>query len=100
MPRLLEHINFSKIVVILASTFGVALGACGLTALVSRGINDNGQFLSYFGLLELAVMILSSIGLVLTIIIWVIASIFGNRGGSDSEPIRIFDNSSEDDKQP
>lgn len=100
MPRLLEHINFSKIVVILASTFGVALGACGLTAWASSGINDSGRFLIGFGFLELAVMILSALGLVFTVLLWVIASIFGNRSDSDSEPIRIFDNSSEDDKQP
>ena len=35
MPRLLEHINFPKVVTVLAVSFGVALGACGLTALGS-----------------------------------------------------------------
>lgn len=76
MPRLLDHVNFPKVVTVLAVTFGVALGACGLTALVGRG--DTAMT---FGIVELAVMVLSAIGLIVAVIVWIIVTAIGDRGG-------------------
>ncbi|HEV2213879.1 MAG TPA: hypothetical protein VGR64_01240 [Terracidiphilus sp.] len=100
MPRLLERINFSKLVVILASTFGIALGACGLTALVSGSMGGDGKLLFTLGFAELAVMILSAAGLVLTVIVWIVVSMIGDRGGDGDESTRIFKDPSDGDKHP
>jgi hypothetical protein len=64
MPRLLENVNFAKIVTVLAIVFGVALGSCGITAVLAIGggsINQSvGAAFMVLGYAELAVMILSS----------------------------------------
>jgi len=79
MPQLLDRINFPKIVIVLAVTFGVALGACGLTAI---GGTLGGNFAITLGLIELGVMLLSLLGLVLTLIAWAIAAATRTRGGT------------------
>jgi hypothetical protein len=99
MPRLLERINFPKVVTILASTFGIALGACGLTALASSRITGGGGFLLPLAFIELGVMILSAVGLVLTVLVWIIASILGYTGSHGSEPQQLFHSSSADDEE-
>lgn len=98
MSRLLERINFSKLVVILVSILGIALGACGLTALVSGNLGGGGTLILTLGFAELAVMILSAAGLVLTVIVWIVASIIGDSGGGSDETIRIFKDPSDGDK--
>jgi len=84
MPQLLDRINFPKIVIVLAVTFGVALGACGLTAigLTAIGGTLGGNFAITLGLIELGVMLLSLLGLVLTLIAWAIAAATRTRGGT------------------
>ena len=80
---LAQRIPFTKIVIILASIFGVALGLCGITAFAAGAIpGSSGNFLFTFGIIELAVILLSSIGLVLTLILWVIVSIIGRSASS------------------
>ena len=81
MPRLLERINFPKVIAILAITFVVAVGACGLTALSA---NSAGSLAVPLGLIELAAIILSAIGLVVILILWVITAIM--RGNSTPSP--------------
>ena len=98
MPRLLEHFNFPKIVTVLAVTFGVALGACGLTA-VTAG-NRPGQYLLPLAFVEVAVMVLSAAGLVVAVIIWVVVAAIGNRGGGGAETIRIFNDSDKTKPEP
>jgi hypothetical protein len=90
--RLVDRVNFAKIVTVLASIFGIALGLCGVTFLVSSGGNGTAGFFIGLGVLELAVMGLSAVGLVVTVIVWVIASIAAGRGGRRSEgPQKLFD---------
>lgn len=91
MPRLLEHVNFPKIVIVLSVTFGVALGACGLTAVV--GDTKAGAFLVPFGIVELGIMVLSAVGLVLTAIVWIVVAAIGNRGGGEPGTIKLFGDS-------
>lgn len=89
MQRLLEHINFQKFVTVLAVTFGIALGACGFTALA--GSHGRRDYLLPLGMVELAVMVLSAAGLVLAVILWGVVAARGNRAGGGSDTIRLFD---------
>lgn len=90
-----SNINFPKIVTVLAVIFGIALGACGLTALVAS--TAAGQYLMPLGMLELGVMIVSGVLLLIAVIVWVLATAFGNLGSDSSEPQRLFDNSRPED---
>ena len=93
MPRLLERINFPKVVTVLAVSFGVGLGACGLTALASS--HGGADYFLPLGLIELAVILLSALGLIVTVIVWIVASLLGQTG---SQPQRLFNDSDKDDK--
>ncbi|SRR5258708_35985422 len=97
MPPLLEHINFPKIVTVLAVTFALALGACGLTVLASS--HGGGEYAMSLAMLELAVMILSAAGLIVTVVVWVVASAFGNLGYKGSEPQRLFEKEKDDESR-
>jgi hypothetical protein len=78
---------FAKTVTVLAIAFGIALGMCGLNAvLMSTPIGRGGpgdEFgrpaLVVLGLIELAVMAISGPLLVLTVIVWIIADATSNR---------------------
>jgi hypothetical protein len=74
--RLADRVPFTKIIVVLASAFGIALGLCGLTAIATTsGHNALTSVLGSLGVIELIVMLLSAAGLVLTVIAWVVLSI-------------------------
>jgi hypothetical protein len=74
--RLADRVPFTKIIVVLASAFGIALGLCGLTAFATMsGHNALTSVLGSLGAIELIVMLLSAAGLVLTVIAWVVVSI-------------------------
>jgi hypothetical protein len=73
--RLVDRIPFTKIVTVLAIAFGVSLGLCGLTFVVSSGSHAGPNFFMTLGLIELAAMILSAAGLVLTFIVWIVLAI-------------------------
>jgi hypothetical protein len=91
---------FAKIVTLLASAFGIALGLCGLNLLllqlgVDRGGHENyfgGPILGTLGLIEFGVMLISGPLIIITVIAWVISGLVKNRGG----PQRLFDNSGSD----
>jgi|GEM_PF-3149007 len=92
---LVDRINFAKIVTILAIIFGVSLGLCGLTYAASD--RSDGGFIIVFGLIELAAMALSLLGLIGIILLWVATSIFGNLSLSRNDPQKLFDNSDRSD---
>jgi hypothetical protein len=100
MPRLLENVNFTKIVTVLAIVLGIALGSCGITAVVAlSGVGRSQGFAGAFVFLEYAellAMILSAVGLVVVVAIWIIASIVGNLGHDSSEPQRLFEDKKDD----
>ena len=77
MPRWLERVNFPKLFTIFAVTFGIALGACGLTALAANSVG--GGNLMGLALVELGVMILSAAGFLVVLILWLVALVFGLR---------------------
>lgn len=93
---LTHRVNFAKIITILAIIFGVSLGLCGLTYAASTHVRGDGQWIIIFGILELAAILLSAVGLVITVIVWIVASATGYRSSS-SDPQKLFDDS--DDKK-
>ncbi|HEX8811134.1 MAG TPA: hypothetical protein VF742_03990 [Terracidiphilus sp.] len=97
MPRLFEGINFPKVITILAAIFGVSLGLCGLTAILSNTRLGQGGMLFGLGMIELATIILSAVGLVIMTILWVVSAAFGSFGTSaDSQ--KLFDDSDKEQK--
>ena len=72
---LVDRVNFAKVITVLAVTFGISLGLCGLTAVLSSQTRGSGTVLIFIGILELIVIGLSALGLVVTVIVWVVASI-------------------------
>lgn len=94
MPRLLEHIDFPKVVTILAVVFGISLGACGVTALA--GSQGRGEYILPLGMVELAVIALSAVALFIAVVIWIVVEAIGDRSAGVPGTIRLFDESDED----
>jgi hypothetical protein len=92
MPQWLERVNFPKLLTVFAVIFGIALGACGLTVLVP------GRNLLGLALVELGVMILAAAGVLVVLILWLVAAIFGVRKHDDSDSTRLLDHTDNDDK--
>jgi hypothetical protein len=93
--RLADRIPFKKIVTVLAIVFGISLGLCGVTFVVSSGGNNGGGFLFGLGILELVALGVSLTGLVLTLLIFVTLSIF--RGFGEKVPQSVIFSKEEND---
>jgi quinol-cytochrome oxidoreductase complex cytochrome b subunit len=89
--RLVDRIPFAKIITVLAIVFGISLGLCGVTAVLSSGGNIGGSFLVGLGILVTAAILLSIAGLLLTLLVFVTLSIFGSFGEKASQPQKLFD---------
>ena len=89
--RLIDRIPFAKIITVLAIVFGISLGLCGVTAVLSSGGNIGGSFLNGLGILVAAGILLSLAGLVLTCAVWVTLSVFGSFSEKVSQPQKLFD---------
>jgi len=98
MPKpLVDRIPFIRIITILAVSFTVGWGLCGLDfALVSAGVGKNHEefYAGPLGLISLAVIIVSFLGLAISSIAYGALAALGSlgilrRGG---EPQRLFDN--------
>ena len=78
-----SRISFVKVVVVLAVVFGIGVGLCGLDIfLASKGI---GKSTEEFGVgpldgVSIVVMVVSALGLVITVIAWIGAAIFKGSG--------------------
>lgn len=78
-----SRISFAKVVVVLAVVFGIGVGLCGLDIfLASKGI---GKSTEEFGVgpldgVSIVVMVVSALGLVITVIAWIGAAIFKGSG--------------------
>jgi len=83
--RLVDRIPFAKIITVLAVVFGISLGLCGVTFVISSGGGRGGGFLIGLGTLELVALGVSIAGLVLACVVWVTLSIFGGSGEKASQ---------------
>ena len=100
---LVRRIPFTKIVVILAVTFGIGFGMCGLSAFVAGAMHSSrsaGNFLAIVMIIDAGVIVLSAIGLVLTVIVWVILSIIGRSSVNQSAPPTLNDSPHRDSNKP
>jgi hypothetical protein len=87
---LVDRIPFARIVTVLAIVFGVSLGLCGMTWIISSGNGSGVGLLIGLGMLELVAMALSAAGLVLTLVVWVILAAIGSFGKNASQPQKLF----------
>ena len=89
-----NRLSFAKIVTILAVAFGIGLGLCGLSAILpSSGEEFHTNWLS---LPSLLIMVLSFLGLIVTLLIWIISSAIGGFSAKGSDPQTLFGNSDKD----
>lgn len=96
-------VSFAKLVVVMAVAFGVGLGLCGLDYLLAA--NGIGKSTEEFGVgpldgVSLVVMILSALGLVVTLVAWIIVAILGGFGIGrvSDEPQKLLDDKDDEDK--
>lgn len=91
---MLDRFPFAKIVTVLSIAFGIGLGLCGLSAILpSTGEEFHTNWLS---LPSLLIMVLSFLGLIVTLFVWIIASAIGGFSAKDSDPQTLFGNSNDD----
>ncbi|MGA9070131.1 MAG: hypothetical protein WB424_07745 [Terracidiphilus sp.] len=88
--RLIDRIPFAKIIAVLATVFGISLGLCGITFVVSLGGGRSGEFFLGLGMLELIAIVLSAVLLVLTLIVFVTLLIFRGVSKKVSQPQKLF----------
>ena len=89
---LVDRIPFAKIATFLAAAFGVSLGLCGVTALLSSGMHGGagGTVVIAMGMLELAVMGLSLPALAITLLAWLVLNIAARGQGRGDQPQKLF----------
>ncbi len=58
------------------------------------------QYVLPLAFVELAVMVLSALGLVLTVIVWVVVAAIGDRGEDTPGTTRLFDDSDKGNDEP
>ena len=78
-----SRISFAKVVVVLAVVFGIGVGLCGLDIfLASKGIRKSTEEFGVGPLdgVSIVVMVVSALGLVITVIAWIGAAIFKGSG--------------------
>ncbi|MGA2048890.1 MAG: hypothetical protein ABSG96_14425 [Terracidiphilus sp.] len=82
-----KRFPFAKIVIVMAVSFLVGVGLCGLDiALGAHGYGKTGEFSAGpIDGLSLIVMILSAAGLVLSLIVWLLAVIVRSAGSGAQE---------------
>ncbi len=83
-----KRFPFAKIVAVMAVSFLVGVGLCGLDfALGANGIGKSGGEFSVGPLdgVSLVVMALSAVGLVLSLIVWMVAAIIRSAGSGSKD---------------
>jgi hypothetical protein len=99
---LVDRIPFAKIITVLAIAFGVSLGLCGLNLVLSvngeRLPQPFTQLLGITSFAEIAGIVLSALGLVVTVILWVVLSITSRFGPTDSGQQQLYEGKDDGDK--
>jgi hypothetical protein len=97
---LVERIPFVKILIVLVVIFGVSLGMCGVSAVLGVANSSHmgrsvSQILGFSFVIEIAGMVLSSVGLVVTVIAWAILGIAASSSRNVAPPQQLFNESSD-----
>jgi len=91
-----EVTGFAKALVILVAVFLVASGLCGLEWAIVAHSQGNGSLLLPLGMIELAAMALSAIGIVVVLLLWIGSAIYWSIANPEkSDPKSLFDSSSD-----
>lgn len=90
--RLIDRIPFAKIIAVLATVFGISLGLCGVTFVLTMGGKGGfiGEFFIGLGVLELIAIVASAVLLVLTLIVFVTLWVFSSFSEKVSQPQKLF----------
>ncbi|HTB98396.1 MAG TPA: hypothetical protein VK716_15405 [Terracidiphilus sp.] len=102
-PPLVDRIPFPKIVIVLASSFGISLGLCGLGAFAGGALRGSASSSGVMVVLLIggaALMLLSAIGLVLTVFFWIVLSLAARGSAGRNDPQKLFDASGNPPKTP
>jgi hypothetical protein len=92
---------FAKIVVIFACTFGISLGLCGLSAFAGGLLHGfSSKVPIIIGIAGGALFFLSAIGLVVSVIAWVIAGAIGGFNRKTSGPQQLFRSGNDSSNNP
>jgi hypothetical protein len=76
---------------VLAIVFGISLGLCGVTFLASSGESSGTGFFMSLGVLELAAMGLSAVGLIVTVVVWVTLAVIASFQEAKPRPQKLID---------
>lgn len=91
---LVDRSPFAKIVTVFAVAFGIGLGLCGLSAILPS--SAQGFDLNPLSLPSLLIMVFSFLGLIITLIFWMITRAIGGFSAKGSSPPTLLGNSKED----
>ena len=92
--RLIDRISFAKITTILAISFGIGMGLCGLSFVFPSRGNEWGM--NGLSLPSLLVMLISFLGLIITLATRMIVGVINSFSDKGSGPQKLFDDSEED----
>jgi hypothetical protein len=96
---------FAKVTILFAVAFVVGVGLCGLDAALLSGLRNPGEEFgpnTIVGGIGAWAILLSGVGLIVTILLWIVVSLAKSFSHKDSEPQKLFDESAEakhDDQQ-
>lgn len=76
---LVDRSGFFKTMTVLAIAFGVGLGMCGLSYALPS--SDQEFHTNWLGGISLLVIVISVLGLIITLIVWIIAAVVGSSPG-------------------
>jgi hypothetical protein len=85
---------FAKIATLLAFAFVAGIGLCGVDAVFLARLRDPGEEFgpnSVVGGIGAYALVLSAVGLVVTLFAWIVASVVGAFRDQDSDAQKLFD---------
>ena len=87
-----EVTGFAKALVILAAVFLVSSGLCGLQWVIASNSQWTGPILMPIGIIELAAMAVSAVGIVVVLLLWIGSAIYRRIAHpGDDDPQSLFD---------
>jgi hypothetical protein len=90
---------FAKIATLLAFAFVAGIGLCGVDAAFLASFNYSHEEFgpnTFVGGIGAFALVLSAVGLVVTLFAWIVASVVGAFRAKDADSERLFDDKDED----